>query len=359
MFSGEFLAGLIIYRYQICFLPNKKYTANNEVKLILVSSELSPRDNKFTIYFLIFVISFFDFIEFLISTYYIHQLDYISITLEMRLSSFLTLISALFYIYILKFPIFKHQIFSLIIISICLIIIVISEYYYQKLEVERTNKEFLIELSLVLVVHFFNSLKDSIEKYLLEIDFVDPFKALMFEGIFGSILSFIFLFVIRDNPYEQIKKKYTKYENNEIKFILFIICLLIYLPLCGFRNAYRVATNKIYSPMTKTLTDYFLNPFFFIYYFLLEDDFRSRQQNKRILYFILNLILSIIIVFSSCIYNEFLILFCCNLEYGTYHQVSIRALIKDEIDAEKDENIIESRLKEDEENENENNSNSF
>ena len=116
MFFGELLAGLIIYRYQISFLPNKKDTVNNEVKLILVSSELSPRDNKFTIYFLIFVISLFDFIEFLVSTYYIPQYKNISKTLEMRLSSILTFISALFFIYLLKFPIFKHQIFSLFII---------------------------------------------------------------------------------------------------------------------------------------------------------------------------------------------------------------------------------------------------
>ena len=202
MFIGELLAGLIIYKYQISFLPKKKDTVNNGEKLILVSSELSPRDNKFTIYFLIFVISLFDFIEFLISTYYIHKYNYISKTLEMRFSSFLTIISALFYIFILKFPIFKHQIFSLIIIYICLIIIVISEYFFHD---KRTKNEFFKELSLVLVVHFFNSLKDSIEKYLLEFDFVNPFYALMLEGIIGSFLSIILLFIIRDNPYEQIK----------------------------------------------------------------------------------------------------------------------------------------------------------
>ena len=351
MFIGEFLAGLIIYKYQISFLPKKKDTVNNEEKLIIVSSELSPRDNKFKIYFLIFLIALFDFIEFLISTYYIHQYNHISKTLEMRFSSFLTIISALFYIYILKFPIFKHQIFSLFIIFICLIIIVISECF-QHFNNESTRNEFFIEFLLVLGVHFFNSLIDSIEKYLLEFDFVNPFYALMLEGIIGSFLSIISLFIIRDYPYEEIKEQYTKNEDNKMKLISFMICLFIYLPLIGIRNAYRVATNKIYSPMTKTLTDYFLNPFFLIYYFLFEDDFSNNNQNKRISYFILNLILSIIVVFCSCIYNELLILYCCKLEHDTYYQVSMRALINDEFDIEKDENIIDNSLKDDEENEN-------
>ena len=104
--------------------------------------------------------------------------------------------------------------------------------------------------------------------------------------------------------------------------------------------------------MTKTLTDYFLNSFFLIYYFLFEDDFSNNKQNERIFYFILNLILSIIVVFCSCIYNELLILYCYKLEHDTYYQVSMRALIKDEINVEKDENIINHSLKDDEENEN-------
>ena len=360
MFSGEFLAGLIIYKYQIGFLPSKKRnTVNMRLKLISGPSEISPRDSKYKIYFLIFVASLFDFIEFLVSTYYIPQFEYMSKTLEMRLSSFLTLISALFFIYILKFQIFKHQIFSLLIIFICLIIIAISEYFFQHFDDERTKKDFFKELSLVLGVHFFNSLLDSIEKYLLEYDFVNPFKTLMLEGIFGFILSISSLFIIKDNPYEQIKEKFNKNKNNEIKFILFIICLLIYLPLSGGRNAYRVATNKIYSPMTKTLTDYILNPFFIIYYFLLEDDFTGGKQNKRnIFYFISNLILSIIVVFCGCIYNELLVLFCCNLEYDTHRQVSIRAATKDEVDVEENGNNRDSSSKEEEENQNKNNSNS-
>jgi len=260
--------------------------------------------------------------EFLIKTYYIPKFEYISKTLELFLSSFLTLSAALFFIYVLKFQIYKHQIFSLLIILTCLIIIGISEYFFQHFDDERTGKDFFATFFLILLVHFFNSLLDSIEKYLIEYDFVDPFKALMFEGLFGIILSIIYLFIFRKNPFEEIKNYYFN-KKNIINLILFIICLFLFLLFGGIRNAYRVVINKIYSPMAKALADYILNPFFLVYYFIFEDDFIGGGQNKKdIYYFILNLILSIIIVFCGCVYNEFLVLFCYNLEHDTHSQVS-------------------------------------
>jgi hypothetical protein len=313
---------------------------------------MSPRDGKVKIYLLLFLASSFDFIEFLVSTYYIPQFKYMSKTLEIRLSSFLTLSSALFFIYLLKLRIYKHQIFSLLIILVCLIIIGISEYFFQYFDDKRTVKEYFQALFSVLGVHFFNSLLDSVEKYLLEYDFVNPFQTLMFEGAFGSLLSIIYLFIIRNNPFEQIKEIYNKNENNIIKLIFLIICLCLYLVLSGGRNAYRVATNKIYSPMAKTLTDYFLNPIFIIYYFIFEDDFIGGKQNKQeISYFVLNLILSIIVVFCGCIYNEFLVLFCYNLEHDTHSQVALRSETKEFI--EFGENFEDNSSDEDNEEENE------
>ena len=86
-----------------------------------------------------------------------------------------------------------------------------------------------------------------------------------------------------------------------------IFCLFLYFVLCGGRNAYRVITNKIYSPMAKSLTDYFLNPLIISYYFIFEDDFKcGKKQNP--FFFAINLSLSLIIVFCGCIYNEFIVL---------------------------------------------------
>ena len=97
MFSGEFIAGLILYKYQTSFLPKRKQNTFMGIQLIQASSDLSPRDSKFKIYLLIFMASFFDFIEFVLSTLYVPQYKDKSKSLEIRLSSLLTICSALFF----------------------------------------------------------------------------------------------------------------------------------------------------------------------------------------------------------------------------------------------------------------------
>ena len=315
MFLGEIVFGFIFFIYQKSFLSRNKRQTYMGIKLIKGPSEISTRDKCYIIYLLIFISSFIDFLEFILSTYYLPQIGKISESLEIRLSSFLTLSSALIFIFFLKLPIFKHQIFSLITIFICLIIIITFEFLY------LFPKDGLPALGMIFLIHFSNSLFDSIEKYLLEYNFLNPFKKLMIEAIFGFLITIAYSF--HENPFKQIK---SFYNNNDLShFILLIILLVLYFLLSGGRNAYRVLTNKIYSPMTKSLSDYFLNPILIFYYYIWDDDFNN-GEGQNLTLFIINVILSIVIVLCGCIYNEILVLFCFNLEYNTHRQVSIRAI---------------------------------
>ena len=189
MFLGEIAFGLIFFVYQKSFLSRNKRQTYMGIKLIKGKSEISPRDKCYTIYFLIFISSFLDFLEFILSTYYLPQIANISKSLEIRLSSFLTMFSALISVFFLKLPIFKHQIISLIIIFICLIIIVI-------LEIPKFLNNGFSGLGMIFFIHFSNSLFDSIEKYLLEFNFLNPFKKLMIEAIFGFLISMGYSFHI-------------------------------------------------------------------------------------------------------------------------------------------------------------------
>jgi phosphoglycerol transferase MdoB-like AlkP superfamily enzyme len=78
--------------------------------------------------------------------------------------------------------------------------------------------------------------------------------------------------------------------------------------------------------MTKAISDFFFNPILIIYYFFMGIDFKF-ENKKNILYFILNLILSIIIVFCGCVYSELFIIYHFNLEKDTHMEVSRRASI--------------------------------
>ena len=109
-----------------------------------------------------------------------------------------------------------------------------------------------------------------------------------------------------------IYKKYSTWN-----LVLFTFLLVLYLILCGGRNVFRVITTKLYSPMARSLTDYFINPLYLIYYFAMGKDFLNEGE-RDIIYFIVNLITSIIISFCGCIYNEFIVLYFCGLETNTH-----------------------------------------
>jgi hypothetical protein len=244
----------------------------------------------------------------------------ISSSLESRLSGILTISAALFFYYILKLEIVRHQFFSLLIIGTCLVIVIGTEFIFQEINIFLTYGKFAIALVIIFLIHFFNSLLDSIEKYLFEYNYFNPFKTLMWEGIFGFVISFIYCFI--NNYLNDIIIYYHK--ESKKNFIILIILLFLYIILCGGRNVFRVVTNKIYSPMAKTLTDYLLNPIYNIVDFARGKDFIT-DGKSNILYFIINLVLSLIVTICGCVYNEFIILFCCKLEYNTHHQISRRA----------------------------------
>ena len=106
-----------------------------------------------------------------------------------------------------------------------------------------------------------------------------------------------------------------------------MVCLVFYFLFSGGKNVYRVLTNKLYSPITKSLADSILEPFIIIYYFYFPEKDEVEFQNK--FHFIINFILSSILDFCACIYNEFFVLFCCKLGENTYLEVSKRAKIKE------------------------------
>jgi hypothetical protein len=328
MFLGEFSAGLIIYLYQKKFLQKQKNSEkikNKSITLIVTEQYLKAIDSKTKIFFLIFNSALFDFVQFGLS---LHTPKFVNVTgsIETRLAGFLTIFDALFYLYVLRFNIYRHQKFSLIGIGICLFLIIFSEFFFQDINIFLTYGQFVLVILLIFVVQFCSAMVDSIEKYLFEYNQLNQFLALMFEGIFGFFLTVIYAFFY--NPFDDIVAM--KKNNSTGNFVLLILALILYLILSGVKNAFRVTTTKIYSPMTTTFMDYILNPFYLTYDFASGLDYFTNGEINYA-YFILNLILSIIISFLGCVYNEFLILFCFGLERDTYNQITKRSFTEQEL----------------------------
>ena len=104
-------------------------------------------------------------------------------------------------------------------------------------------------------------------------------------------------------------------------------------------NVYKIYCNVVYSPMSRGMIQYLLNPFINIYYFIGEADF-----NKSYLYFFISEIICLVISFFGCVYNEYIILYFCGLEKETQEVASLRAIseiipLKDINSSENEDNV--------------------
>ena len=327
MHLGELFGGLASYLYQNKFLKPKPKIITNEKSTFTIPPEpkMKKADNNYKIIILIFFAAYFDFMGYILATFFIPNIAKISPTADIRLTSVTTISSTLIFIYALKLKIGRHQFYSLIIIGTCLLLIIIVELIYQA---QSESPGSLLLANLFSVLSFvFVTFTDCIEKYLCEFDFLSPFLILTTEAVFGIVLVLVYSY--QKNPFSEIKNVSEKLEAGRLVLLLFL--LFLYFAFSAGANVYKILTNVLYSPMAKSLSIYLLNPALIIYSYFYEDDFSSKDGPNP-LYLIINLILAIIIAFFGCVFNEFLILFCCRLEYETHYMISKRS--KDVVDLE-------------------------
>ena len=322
MFLSEIISGLIFFYYRKTFTSQHKMENQQilGIKLIQRKSEYKVKSSKQCVVFLlIFIVSLIDIFEYLIDTYFFPKFKNVSGSLYDRLRSILTVFSGFFSFLVLKIPIYRHQKFSLIIILIGLLIIIITEFIY-----ESKEGDFYLAFFITILNYFADSFFDITEKYVLETYSLDPFQVLFFEGIFGLLLTCIYICTDFMGYINDIFHK----ESDTDTFLL-IIYLILYFVLCGGRNIYRILTNKIYFPITRSFTDSIFDPVLVMIYFYVDQDFRDNNGNESYPYFLTNLIISIIYVFFGAVYNEVFVLYCCKLEYDTHYGISERASIID------------------------------
>ena len=74
--------------------------------------------------------------------------------------------------------------------------------------------------------------------------------------------------------------------------------------------------------MSRALAESVVDPFLIIFESL---EFGEKVEIKRSI--IGTLISIVIIIFCCCVYNDAIILYCCNMEYFTYSEIAKRAKI--------------------------------
>ena len=322
MHLGEFFGGLSVLIYQTAFLNERK---NNKVermrsfiKIIQHKKQMNKADRTPKIILLMFLGAFFDFIEYVILSFFIPRIAKMSPTADIRLTGIITISSSLIFTFALKLKIGRHQFYSLIIIGICLILINIIEFIYQR-KVESFEK-LLMAYILTYMSFIFTTFTDAVEKYLNEFNFLDPMLILTSEASFG--IRFVAIYSISKNPFQELIKYHE--ELDTINFIILIFLLFLFFVFSAGINIYKILSNVLYTPMAKSVSLYVLNPLMIIYSFFYDNDFLY-EGKPNALYLILNIILALIIDFFGCVYNEFFILYCFGLEYETHYEISKRA----------------------------------
>jgi hypothetical protein len=181
---------------------------------------------------------------------------------------------------------------------------------------------------------FLKAFLDTIEKYLFEFDFLNPYKVLMLEGLFCVL--FLPTLFSTNLPYIEINEFN---ENRDGQLALLIIFIIIYAILTLFKNIYRVLTIRFYSPMARALAESVEDPLD-CFYLLVKTFFKNRNEKKKIYYYIIILIILLITSFLSFVYNDFIVLYCCGLEYNTHLEINKRAISYENIN----DNLIESDI---------------
>ena len=223
----------------------------------------------------------------------------------------------IFYVWALSYcllntKLYRHQIFSLIIITILGITINI---------VNRKNKPFeLVNLIITLSADILFSLNLVINKYLMENLLFSEYEISFYEGFF-SLIIFIICLVIFTNI--EIKKGIVEY--NGKKYIdnffdyyeklnsqeIVVLILIVISQLIGY--LFSLMTMKYYTV-------------FHIFILLIanEVDFYSYPSKEKYLYYI-NIILYFLFLFMILVFSENIELNCFGLEKYTKRNISKRA----------------------------------
>ena len=325
IFFSQSLFGGIIYLY---YYPKKHKTeeisqhlnsssSNFVSTLFFMKSEI--KINKIKKIFLMIFASFFNFVGCIIRStdiLNIEEKEENNSYLEVRVRSMQIIISALLCYFALRLTIYKHQKLSLIIISVLFVLIVTLEMYFS-----FSPQYKALSIAVCIISCLFRAFLDVTEKYLFDFDYINILSMLIYEGLI-SLFFFIIYFIANKRSQDQGRNILKDMSNLNWSLATFILLSLAYIVVSGFRNAYRVTTNKFYSPMSRALFESTLDPVIFLYNFFI---LRTYDGNSiKWIYFSVILFSLLVIAFFSLVYNDFIILNCCGLAYNTYTGINSR-----------------------------------
>jgi len=313
---SRFSFGLVLFYYTNYNKKIKEVKAFMGIDTKELFRDKSKTDGKLKIVLLILFASFYDFIVGTIMTFYIKGFE-INDSIRNRIRCIQIFFSGILCYYTIRIDLYKHHIFSLIIIFLCFIIIIVNEII--EIEFGFIPKDYN-PIIFTIILNIFRTFLDTTEKYLFDYDKVNMFMVIMVEGFINSI-SFGIYYWANGSP-SQIEDLDNKkpFESYKSSIFMLILALFLYFTFSGFRNVYRVTTIKLYSPMVRAQTEAIFDPFLVGY--------KLFEYKDKPFYWI-NMICLILMFFASLIFTEFIVLYCFGLDYSTHIEIYERSIIND------------------------------
>ena len=296
-------------------IKEKEQDSNNDIEYIYSDqkTENNIKRAKRIFKFLI-IVSIFDFLasylDIIFTIIKIFTKDNLLINKVENNSSILFSIISMYVlsILILHSPFYRHHYVSMAINLLLLIILIILDII--NIVNRKLSYIYVIEKTIIIILYSF---EDVLAKILLSIDSISPYIYLLYRGILVNILAFLFsfVFIFVKIPDENGNKscvfsrfwKIYEYKLNILFYIImffneYFMDLNIFLIIDKF--------SHIHFAMASIIS-YFISSLFSIFL----------SENDKISNFFYKLGIYLVLIVTSLIYNEFIILNFCGLQKYT------------------------------------------
>ena len=296
-------------------IKEKEQDSNNDIEYIYSDqkTENNIKRAKRIFKFLI-IVSIFDFLatylDIIFKIIKIFTKDNLLINKVENNSSILFGIISMYVlsILILHSPFYRHHYVSMAINLLLLIILIILDII--NIVNRKLSSIYVIEKTIIIILYSF---EDVLAKILLSVDSVSPYIYLLYRGILVNILAFLFSFVfifvkIPDENGDKscVFSRFWKIYEYKLNILFYIII---------FFNEYFMNLNIFliidkFSPIhfaMASIISYFISSLFSIFL----------SENDKISNFFYKLGIYLVLIVTSLIYNEFIILNFCGLQKYT------------------------------------------
>ena len=296
-------------------IKEKEQDSNNDIEYIYSDqkTENNIKRAKRIFKFLI-IVSIFDFLasylDIIFTIIKIFTKDNLLINKVENNSSILFSIISMYVlsILILHSPFYRHHYVSMAINLLLLIILIILDII--NIVNRKLSYIYVIEKTIIIILYSF---EDVLAKILLSIDSISPYIYLLYRGILVNILAFLFSFVfifvkIPDENGDKscVFSRFWKIYEYKLNILFYIIM---------FFNEYFMDLNIFliidkFSPIhfaMASIISYFISSLFSIFL----------SENDKISNFFYKLGIYLVLIVTSLIYNEFIILNFCGLQKYT------------------------------------------